>query len=206
MFFNRSKDQVFYQILIDATANIVEAVELFRQNVETLTEREKYAEKLKELESKGDEYTHLLITELNRTFVTPLDREDILELGVKLDDVVDGIESCTGRFISLHVEKPTTYLAKFADILVRSAEQLQLAFVALEKKDYEGVRRANIAINSLENDSDNLLLECISELFENPTDLLHLIKMKEIYERLEDVIDTFEDVMDVMESVAMKYA
>lgn len=206
MFFNRSKDQVFYQMLIDATANIVEAAGLFRENVETLSEKEKYAERLKELESRGDEYTHLLVSELNRTFVTPMDREDILELAVKLDDVIDGIESCAARFISFHIDHPTTKLVKFADLLVESAKYLQEAFVALEKKDFEAIRKASIEINSLENDCDRLLLDCISELFENPSDIIHLIKMKEIYERLEDVADTFEDVMDVMESVIMKYA
>lgn len=206
MFFNRSKDQLFYQILINATINIVEAVELFSENVESLTEKEKYAERLKELESKGDEYTHQLITELNRTFVTPMDQEDILNLAVKLDDVIDGVESCTARFIAFHVDKPTPQLIKFAKILVESAKHLQNAFESLEKKDYESLRRASIEINTLENESDHLLLECISELFAEPTDLIYLIKMKEIYERLEDVMDTFEDVMDVMESVVMKYA
>lgn len=206
MFFNRSKDQVFYQMLIDATANIVEAIALFRENVETLSEKEKYAEQLKNLESKGDEYTHLLVSELNRTFVTPMDREDILELAVKLDDVIDGIESCAARFISFHIDQPTTKLVKFADLLGESAKHLQDAFVALEKKDFEAIRKASIEINSLENDCDRLLLDCISELFEEPIDTIYLIKMKEIYERLEDVADAFEDVMDVMESVIMKYA
>lgn len=206
MFFNRSKDQIFYQTLIDATINIVDAAGLFKQNVETLKEKEKFANELKVLESKGDDYTHLLMTELNRTFVTPLDREDILELAVKLDDIIDGIESCAARFVSLHVDTPTSYLVKFAVIIEKSAQLLQQAFVALEKREYQQIRNISIEINSLENEGDHLFLECIHELFEDPTDPIYLIKMKEIYERLEEVIDTFEYLMNVMEGVVMKYA
>lgn len=206
MFFNRSKDQIFYQTLIDATANIVEAVELFKQNVETLREKERYAEELKVLESKGDSYTHLLIKELNRTFVTPLDREDILEIAVKLDDILDGIEACAQRFVCFHVDTPTSYLMKFTEILERSAQHLQEAFVALEKRDYDRIRNISIEINSLENQGDQIYFECISELFKNPEDPIYLIKMKEVYQQLEDVIDTFEYLMNVMEGVVMKYA
>lgn len=206
MFFNRSKDQVFYQTLIDATVNIVDAVALFKENVETLSEKEEYAEKLKELESKGDSYTHLVITELNKTFVTPLDREDILELAVKVDDIIDGIESCAARFVSLHVDTPTTYLMKFTEIIEACSEHLQEAFVSLEKRDYESVRNISIKINSLEDEGDQIFLECIKELFEEPKDPIYLIKMKEIYERLEEIIDTFEYLMNVMEGVIMKYA
>lgn len=206
MFFNRSKDQVFYQTLIDATINIVDAVAMFKENVETLSEKEEYAEKLKELESKGDSYTHLVITELNKTFVTPLDREDILELAVKVDDIIDGIESCAARFVSLHVDTPTSYLMKFTEIIEACAEHLQEAFVSLEKRDYESIRNISIKINTLEDEGDRIFLECIRELFEEPNDPIHIIKMKEIYERLEEIIDTFEYLMNVMEGVIMKYA
>ena len=82
---------------MEAAGNIVEAMQLFRQNVETLEHKESYAEKLKDLENKGDEYTHIVIRELNQTFVTPMDREDLLQLAVKLDDVLDGVEACASR-------------------------------------------------------------------------------------------------------------
>jgi uncharacterized protein len=204
--FNRSKDRLFYQMMVDATANIIEAVQLFRENVETLEEKERYAEQIKELESKGDEYTHLLIKELNQTFVTPLDHEDILKLAQTLDDVIDGIEACAARFVYMHVDNPTPYLSKFGEIFEKSAVYLQDAFRALEKRDYAGIRKISIEINMLENEADKLMREGISSLFEEPVDLIQLIKMKEIYEKLEDVTDTFEDVMDIMESVVMKYA
>jgi predicted phosphate transport protein (TIGR00153 family) len=207
LFFNRSKDRFFYQVLVDATSNIIQASQLFRENVETLADKEKYAEKIKELESKGDEYTHLLIRELNQTFVTPLDREDILELAVKIDDVLDGIEASAARFVYLHIDYSTPYLVKFGEIIEICAGHLQEAFQALEKRNYTQVRKLSIEINKLENQGDKLMREGISEmLLKKDIDILELIKMKEVYEKLEDVTDTFEDLFGVLEGVVMKYA
>jgi uncharacterized protein len=192
--------------MVDAAGNIVEAMQLFRQNVETLEHKEEYAEKLKELESKGDEYTHMLLKELNQTFVTPLDGEDIFQLAVKLDDVLDGIEACASRFVYFHVDKTTPYLMQFAELLEKVAENLQEAFIALEKKDYATIRKISVEINLLENKGDKLMRESVGSLFEDPKDPYELIKMKEIYENLEKVTDTAEDLADVLESVVMKYA
>lgn len=206
MLFNRSKDRFFYQTLTDATLNIVEAVKLFRENVETLQEKEKYADIIKDLESKGDEYTHLILQELDKTFVPPLDREDIMALAGHLDDVIDEVESCAARFVYYKIDNTSPYLIQFADNLVKCADLSHKAFVALEKKDFQSIRKIYIEINELENEGDRLMRESVHTLFEEPVDLLNLIKMKEIYERLEDVSDTFEDLMDVMERVVMKYA
>jgi uncharacterized protein len=204
--FNRSKDRLFFQMMLDVTGNIAEAAQLFRENVETLAEKESYAERIKELENKGDEFTHTLIQELNKTFVTPLDHEDILKLVFNLDDVLDGIEACAARFVYLHVDKSNPLIVKFAEVLQAGARHLQDAFAALEKRDYAAIRKASVEINRLENEGDKLMREGISKLFEEKVDLVELIKMKELYEKLESVIDSFEDVMDVMESVVMKYA
>ncbi|WP_185956306.1 DUF47 domain-containing protein [Melghirimyces algeriensis] len=206
MFFSRSKDSVFYQTLVEAASNIVEATQLFRQNVETLEHKEEYAEKLKELENKGDEYTHILLHELNQTFITPMDREDILQLAVKLDDVLDGVEACASRIVYCHVEKTTPYLMQFAEILERSAEFLQESFIALEKRDFTSIRKHSVEINLLENQADRLMRESVGSLFEEPKDPIELIKMKELYEKLEGVSDTTEDLANVLESVVMKYA
>ncbi len=206
MLFNRSKDRFFYQTLNDATANIVAAVKLFKENVETLKEKEKFAERIKELESKGDGFTHLILQELDQTFVPPLDREDIMALANHLDDVIDEVEACTARFVNYKINETTPYLIQFADILEKSAALLQQSFAALEKKDFPTIRKISIEINELENEGDRLMRESISTLFEEPVDTLNLIKMKEIYEKLGNVTDTFEDLMDVMESVVMKYA
>jgi predicted phosphate transport protein (TIGR00153 family) len=186
--------------------NIAEAAELFRENMETLADKVTYAERIKDLETKGDEFTHQLIQELNKTFVTPLDHEDFLKLVFNLDDVLDGIEACAARFVYLHVEQSNPRFVKYAELLQEAAKNLQEAFFALEKRNYEAVRKASMEIQRLESEGDKLTREAIGKLFEEKTDPIDLIRMKEIYEKLESVIDRFEDVMDVMESVVMKYA
>lgn len=206
MLFNRSKEQLFYRVMVDATSNIMEAIQLFCENVETLDEKTKYADRIKELELKGDEYTHLVIRELNQTFVTPLDHEDILKLVSILDDILDGVEACAARFVYFHVDQPTPHLVKFGEILLQCARHLQEAFVSLQKRDYAMIQKVSIEINELENEGDRLLRECLSSLFQEPRDIIDVIKMKEIYEKLEAVTDTFEDLMNVMESVVVKYA
>ena len=206
MFFGRSKDHLFYQILIDASSNLVEASKLFRKNVENLKEKEKYAERLKELEHRGDELTHQLIQELNHTFVTPLDREDLFELAVILDDVLDGVEACAARFVYFHFDQTTPSLIQFADIHEKCAKLLHESFVALEKKDFKRIREISIEINELENDADNLMRKSLYELFKEPGDPIELFKIKEIYEKLEKVTDAYESLMNIMEGVVMKYA
>jgi predicted phosphate transport protein (TIGR00153 family) len=206
MIFGRTKDHFFYQTLTDITINICEAAKLFRQNVETLQEKDKFANDIKELESKGDEYTHLILQELDKTFVPPMDREDIMALAGHLDDVLDELEACAARFVYYEIDETTSDLVQFAENIEKSAELLQQAFVSLEKKDFRSIRKISIDINELENEADRLMRESVHKLFKEPVDLLKLIKMKEIYERLEDVSDSFEDVMDVMERVVMKYA
>ncbi|SFS46955.1 DUF47 domain-containing protein [Marininema halotolerans] len=206
MIFNRSKDSVFYHTLVEAASNIVEAMQLFRQNVETLQHKEDYAEKLKDLENKGDEFTHLLIRELNSTFVTPMDREDIKELAVKLDDILDGVEACASRFVYYNVEKTTPYLLQFGELLEKVAEHLQEAFIALQKRDFATIQNLVVEINLLENQADRLMRQSVGSLFDEQKDPFELIKMKELYEKLEGVTDSAEDLADVLESVVMKYA
>lgn len=202
----RSKDKLFFKILLDVSHNIVETADLFRSNVELLDNKVYYADKIKELELRGDEYTYLLFQELNKTFFTPLDHEDFLKLASISDNVVDSIEACAARFVYLHIDQTTPYIVQFADIFVQCAEHLHTAFRALEKSDYETIKAISVKINVLENEGDRLMRESISYIFDNHACPIELIKMKELYEKLEHVTDVFEDLMDVMGSVVMKYA
>lgn len=188
---------------MDITSLIVEAAELFRENVENLEQREQYGERIKRLESKGDEFVQLLISQLNKEYFPPMDREDIFQLVAKLDDILDGIEACAER--SLYIEKTTPQLIRFADILVQTAKILQEAFTSLNDRRFEALHKATIEVNSLESEADQLLRDSLSELFFDPKDVVLLIKMKDIYERLEKTTDDAEDIADVFESMIIKY-
>ena len=204
MFKKQKKTGLYSKTMMDITSLILEAAELFRENVETLEEREQYGEKIKRLESKGDEYVQLLITQLNKEYFPPMDREDIFQLVAKLDDILDGIEACAER--SVYIEKTTPQLIRFADILVQMAQILQGAFASLNDRQFEELHKATIEVNSLESEADLLLRDSLSELFSNPKDVVMLIKMKDIYERLEKTTDAAEDIADVFESMIIKYA
>jgi uncharacterized protein len=202
--FKKQKTSLYSKTLMDITSLIVEAAELFRENVENLEQREQYGERIKRLESKGDEFVQLLISQLNKEYFPPMDREDIFQLVAKLDDILDGIEACAER--SLYIEKTTPQLIRFADILVQTAKILQEAFTSLNDRRFEALHKATIEVNSLESEADQLLRDSLSELFFDPKDVVLLIKMKDIYERLEKTTDDAEDIADVFESMIIKYA
>lgn len=205
MFKNRGKKkQSYFKTMTDITTMIAEAAHLFRENVETLEERETYGKKIKMLESKGDEYTELLITQLNKEYFAPMDREDIFQLVTKLDDIMDGLEACAARCV--YIDESTPALVKFADILVEICKYLQDAFISLNNRKFEALHRISIEINSLETEADVLLRETLSQLFADPQDVVFVIKMKDIYERLEKTTDAAEDIADVFESMIIKYA
>ncbi|MGA8942819.1 MAG: DUF47 family protein [Thermoactinomyces sp.] len=205
MFRNRgNKKQSYFNTMTDITSMIAEAACLFRENVDTLKERETYSKKIKMLESKGDEYTELLISQLNKEYFAPMDREDIFQLVTKLDDIMDGIEACAARCV--YIDESTPALVRFADILVEVCKYLQDAFTSLNNREFETLHVIGIEINSLETEADILLRETLSELFSNPRDVVYVIKMKDIYERLERTTDAAEDIADVFESMIIKYA
>lgn len=202
----KSRDTFFYNTFVDAAANLVEAVRLFRENVETLEKKEEYYEQIKRLETKGDEYTHLLIKELHTTFLPPMDREDLLQLIVRFDDVLDDVEACASRFVYLHVDQSTPSLVEFADLLEELARHLQDAFIALQKQEYEKIPEIGKKVDEIEKKADQLAGRSIGSLYEEPADPIVLIKMKDVYKNLEKATDSGKNLVKVLESVAMRYA
>jgi predicted phosphate transport protein (TIGR00153 family) len=154
------------------------------------------------LEHKGDEIIHEIFTRLNQTFITPLDPEDIHNLSSKLDDVLDGIEDAVHRMVAYRLDAIPEGMIALAEIIHRCCLAMQKAFQALEKN--EKVMDHCIEINRLENEADNLVRGKVAELFQNETDAIRLIKLKEIYEFLEGTTDSCEDVADVLQNVVVK--
>lgn len=206
MIFNKKGDIDFLNLLIQSADNTLKAAHLFREAMMGSKEPATYFDALKELENKGDSYTHEIFKGLNKVFITPLDREDIMELAVRLDDVLDGIEASIARFDYLNITFTNQYMKDFSDVLVSSCEHLLAAFKLLSKKKYMQIQEHTVQINSLENEGDRLMREGIREIFTNPTDPYHDFKLKELYERLEQTTDCCEDVADILGSVVLRYA
>lgn len=200
----RKKD-IFLKTLEEMADTVIEAMEFFAQNITDLSDVAYFAKRMKELESKCDRYTHIIYKELNKTFITPIEREDILALASTLDDVVDGVEACASRIEMYNIKEKDEHISAFADILVRSAHEIKEAISLLsQKKKLLSIRKPCIALNKLENEADERLRISITLLFSQVKDPIELIKRKEIYEKLEETTDSCEDVAHILESIVMR--
>jgi predicted phosphate transport protein (TIGR00153 family) len=161
------------------------------------------AEEIKEVEHKCDFLTHEIIQRLNRTFVTPLDREDIHALAKSLDDVMDAIDA-SATLIKLYRLDTVRFGAReLAQIITASTRQVRLALDAMEKQ--KGVSTHSVEINRLENEADRTHQEAVSRLFDDERDPLTVMKWKETLDFLEDATDRCEDVANVLEGVVVKH-
>ena len=200
--FPRGED--FFQLFEQAADNVVDcAVHLqdFMNNYENIEEK---AHIIKGIEHKGDQLTHEIVGRLNRTFVTPMDREDIHALATGLDDVVDSIEAVSNRMIAFKIEAPTAELKEMTDILHHASEEIRKAVHSLRKLD--NLMCFCIQIKNLETRADDISRQLISDLFGREKDPITVIKWKEIYGRMEAATDRCEDIANIIESIVVKNA
>jgi predicted phosphate transport protein (TIGR00153 family) len=162
------------------------------------------ADEIKEIEHKCDFLTHEIIQRLHRTFVTPLDREDIHTLARSLDDVMDAIDASAGVVRLYQIERVRPDARELARLVRLSADQVVLALQALERR--RGVAQPAVEINRLENEADRAHQAALRRLFEEERDPIAVIKWKEILDFLEDATDRCEDVANVLEGVVVKHA
>lgn len=162
------------------------------------------ADEIKEVEHKCDFLTHEVIQRLHKTFVTPLDREDIHSLARSLDDVIDSIDDCAGVIRLYQIEAVRPDARDLSRIIKASTEQVVCAMKALGKK--QGISACAVEINRLENEADRAHQIALRRLFEEEKDPIQIIKWKEILDFLEDATDRCEDVANVLEGVVVKHA
>ena len=197
------REEKFFEFFEEAANNILEGAKVLVQMTDErgadLQERWK---RLEDLEHVGDKITHQIIRKLNRTFITPIDREDIHSLAVALDDVMDLIEASAARMSLYKIKQPTEEARKLAQVILKSAEEIVKAVSNLERMD--NVMEHCIEINRLENMADEISREAIADLFDKGHDPMDVIKWKEIYETMEMATDGCEDVANIVESVALK--
>lgn len=199
------KKDPFLERLYQITQNVLEAAQYFNSfkisSEDSLTE---FTKVMKEYEVKGDDYNHELIIALNKTFITAIEREDILDLAITLDDILDGIEGCASRFYMYQVTEPNSYMVKFGELIESATIVVLEAMDHLRNRKLLDMRPSIIKINDIEKDGDMLLRKGIYELFQQSTDAIEIIKIKEVYEILERVLDSCEDVADTLETIIMR--
>ncbi len=201
------KEEAFFDMFERATKNLSDSVELFVGMIKDFKGLEKGVQRLDELEHEGDIITHEIMDRLNRTFITPIDRDDIHAIAAGIDDVLDLTEEVADRIFLYKLEKPTQHLVQMAQILHQAVGEVSKAITSL--RDLKRPRRIldyAIEINRLENEADMLLKMAMVELFEKTTSPLEVIKWKEVYESVEKAIDKCEDMAVVIESVVVKNA
>lgn len=200
-----SSDQRFYQLLRSAAENAVETANLL---VLLLDEPSRYAElgpAIKDLESKGDDYTHDLYAQMHKSFMPPLDRGDLAALASALDSVTDGMEAAAARLGIYQVTESDRFLKAFGQTLRAQTAELVAAIDLLAGKKLQGIRDRAMQVNLLENQGDEALRTGLSVLFtQSAADPVRFIVMKEIYETLEIATDRAEDVANILEGVVMK--
>ena len=202
-------DESFYKFFEQASNNIVQAAALLKQLAVTqeASERDKLIMQIKELEHHGDNLTHQIFSELNATFVTPFDREDIHELASALDDVLDHMDGTASR-ASLYK------LTEFPESVVRLIDVLQLSIGELDRgvgmlrdiNKKNELQRVFQKINDYENVADDVFDNAVAELFDKEKDAIRIIKIKEILVGLETATDKCEDAANVLEGIYIKNA
>jgi uncharacterized protein len=198
------REEAFFELFKKAAHNMIEGSRLLKAMMEDFRSPIEQARGIKDVEHVGDGITHDIALRLNKTFITPIDREDIHDLASALDDILDVTEAIADRFVLYKVTKPTEMAIKLADILYQASAAVGCGVDRLGLAHPE-LKECSVLVNSLENEADRVSRDAISALFEKETDPIAVIKWKEIYENFEAGTDRCEDVANILERIALKH-
>jgi predicted phosphate transport protein (TIGR00153 family) len=205
--FSQRKTDPFFTALLTVAENVQEAAHYANDfKVETVADLKEVSIKLKNYETAGDELIHDLITKLNKSFMTPIEREDILQLAIKMDDILDGIEHFAAHLEMFSLIEIDEYIQNFMENIVKSADEIVKAMQLLSKKKLVQMRDHAVLIKEYERVCDEILRTSVKQLFINEKDPIRIIQFKDIYEQLEDVADYCQDVANTIETIIMRNA
>ncbi|MBI2855575.1 MAG: DUF47 domain-containing protein [Chloroflexi bacterium] len=201
-----SREDKFFHLLRQSAANVAESGRALVDLMESYENVPEKVAEIKRLEGVGDEIIHTIMGSLHRTFVTPLDREDIALLAERLDDVVDAIEEAARDMLEFRIEEPTQKARDLARIVLQCGEALERAMGYLR---YGGARLSAIMpikdeLNVLEDQADQITSHAMAELFESNS-LVYVLKWKSVYGQLEGATDRCEDLAGILEGIVIKH-
>ncbi|MGA3207800.1 MAG: DUF47 family protein [Syntrophales bacterium] len=201
------KEEKFFDLFYELATKIEEGGELFLDMVEHYEYSEPKIVKLKELEHEADVITHRTYEKMHKTFLTPIDREDIYALVNKMDSILDMIEASAARMSLYKVKIPAKEIIDQSKILNEAIKKVKYIVHAMKNmKNAKMIIDACVEINTLENEGDIVMRMTMTRLFEQEKDPIELIKWKEIFERIEEAIDVCEDVANIVEGIVLKHA
>ena len=205
MFSLMPREKVFFELFNKSAANVHESATVLSALLEDYTDVENKTRQLKNLEHAGDEIAHHIFDHLAKTFITPLDREDVHAITSRLDDIADLADSAAHRMLLYRVAKPTEDAKALGHVLIKSTESLVKAFALLDNmKRSDEILQHCIDVHTLENEGDRINHHALAMLFENNTPAVEIIKWKDIYYILETATDVCEDVANVLHTVVAK--
>ena len=196
------KNEDFFALFRKQAALVRQSCDLLHEMVERFDGLEARAKRLKEVEHEADLVAHELFERLNRSFITPLEREDIHDLGSGLDDVLDTVEAIGSRIVLFRIARPTPEALELTAIIAKCGAQIEQAVDHL--KDLKNLKSFTIEIHRLENEADTVSRQAVADLFSGGHDLLDVMRWKEIYSRLENAADKSQDVANTIEAIVLK--
>jgi predicted phosphate transport protein (TIGR00153 family) len=198
------REDAYFAMFSEMTAKIQEAAGLLVEMMQGSDDQyHSLSKKIKSVEHECDEINHQITIKLNKSFITPLDREDIYTLSVALDDVCDYIDAAARAVVMYNIHEPDEFATQLALILQKMSGEINLAIGLL--KDAKGLGPHLLEIQRLENDGDEVYFRAMANLFSNVTDPVQIIKWKELYEILENGTDRCESVGNIIESIVLKH-
>lgn len=197
------KEHDYFRLFSELAANLDEAAQLLVRFMNEYGQARSIGAAILEHEHVGDKILHDIVKRLNRSFITPIDREDIYDLVATMDEVLDYIEAAADSMVLYRVDAPTEYARRQAQVIAEAATVLHRLIDDLEKRT--DLMERVISVNSLENEGDRIVREAIAALFDDDMDARDVIKWKDIYELLESAIDECEHVANVIESIVLKH-
>ncbi len=196
------RDRVYFELFEEAGQNLLHAADLLDRMLRNYPESKLLARDILICEQEGDRITHDIIDRLNHTFVTPIDREDILALASALDDIVDYTEEVADYLGLYKIEAPMDQAIKLAHVLLAASRQIAEAIPRL--RGFSDISRFTVEINRLENEGDRITREAVASLFDNGIDPMVVIRWKDLFERLEAAVDATERVANILEGIVIK--
>ncbi len=204
------QDERFFDLFNRSASNTLEGARLLHDLLTNFVDVERKARHLKDIEHTGDEITHEVFRALNRTFVTPLDREDISHLASSLDDVIDWIEEVARRINLYRIDQPTPIARQFAKVILEQTEQIARGVPLLgQRRQADALEAATQEFHRLDNEAYDLPAEAIATLYDGVTEVPQLItamRWNDLYQLFEDTTDKAENVATVLSNVALKNA
>ena len=202
------KEDRFFFLLHQSALNIQQVAHRFQDLMDNFENVPEKVREIKELEDFGDQVIHDITQSLHKTFVTPIDREDILALAGRLDDVIDAIDEAAQYTLEYQIEETTDYARQLAKIIVGCADELEKALGLLSTRGskLKEILPMSVEINRLENEADQVLSRAMGELFNNGYEVTQILKWRDIYRDMEEATDRAEDAANVLEGIVLKHS